>query len=244
FAIMGDLIAAYDTPEQVQTFCAHGGGKEILQEIYEKHLPGQIHVIGCGPYTREALVARVPIEGFDDLAGVKIRAPEGLASEVFARAGAAPVAIPFSEVYTALEKGIVDAADASAYVNNDATGMHKIAQYPIFPGIHSQAVGQFILNKSTWDGLTDAHKAMLETWYTAAYTDLRRFTYLRDLELVERDRATGEGANDVQVVDWAQADRDRFREVASEAWEDVGAQNELATKALEAHKAFLSRLGL
>ena len=79
----------------------------------------------------------MPINSVDDLKGVKIRSPEGLAAEVFKRAGASPVSLPFSEVYTALEKGVVDAADASAYVNNDASGMHKVAKHPVYPGIHS-----------------------------------------------------------------------------------------------------------
>ncbi len=158
FAIIGDLIAGYDTVDQVRTFCMHAGGKEILQKLYDKYAGGNVHVVGCGPYAKEALVSKVPINGVDDLKGVKIRSPEGLAAEVFKRAGASPVSLPFSEVYTSLEKGVVDAADASAYVNNDASGMHKVAKYPIYPGIHSMAVLQFIVNKDVWDGLTDAER--------------------------------------------------------------------------------------
>ena len=36
FAIIGDLIAGYDTVDQVRTFCMHAGGKEILQKLYDK----------------------------------------------------------------------------------------------------------------------------------------------------------------------------------------------------------------
>jgi TRAP-type mannitol/chloroaromatic compound transport system substrate-binding protein len=81
------------------------------------------------------------------MAGKKIRSPEGLAAAVFKAAGASPVSIPFSEVYGALEKGIVDAAAASAYVNNDATGLHDVARYPLFPGIHSMPSMQVTINK-------------------------------------------------------------------------------------------------
>ena len=133
FAIMGDLIAGYDTPKQYQEYCMHGGGKEMLQKIYDSVLPGKILVLGCGPYGKEALVSKVPINGVADLKGVKIRSPEGLAADVFRRAGASPSSIPFSEVYTSLEKGIVDAADASVYINNHASGFHKIAKYPLYP---------------------------------------------------------------------------------------------------------------
>ena len=75
FAIIGDLIAGYDTVDQVRTFCMHGGGKEILQKLYDKYAGGNIHVIGCGPYAKEALVSKVPINGVADLEGVKIARP-------------------------------------------------------------------------------------------------------------------------------------------------------------------------
>ena len=161
FAIMGDLIAGYDTPKQYQEYCMHGGGKEMLQKIYDSVLPGKILVLGCGPYGKEALVSKVPINGVADLKGVKIRSPEGLAADVFRRAGASPSSIPFSEVYTSLEKGIVDAADASVYINNHASGFHKIAKYPLYPGIHSMANLQTIINKKVFNKLSKQHQTCL-----------------------------------------------------------------------------------
>lgn len=240
FAIMGDLIAGYDTPEQVQTFCMEGGGKEILQKLYDKYGNGKIHVVGCGPYTKEALVAKIPIKTVDDFKGVKIRSPEGLAAEVFKRAGASPVSLPFSEVYTALEKGIVDAADASAYVNNDASGMHKVAFFPLYPGIHSMAVLQFVVNKDVWNKLTPGERTILEVWYVAAYSTMRRQADLLDQDLVARDKAGGK----ITVINWSDAERAKFRKIAVGAWEDFGAKSPLAKEALEAHLSFMKRTGL
>lgn len=242
FAMIGDLIAGYDTPDQVQTWCMNGGGKEILQKAYDKYTNGKVHVVGCGPYAREALVAKTPIRGVADFAGVKIRSPEGLAAEVFKRAGATPVSLPFSEVYTSLEKGIVDAADASAYVNNTSIGMHKIAHYPIYPGIHSQAVLQFIVNKDTWNRLSDAERAILDTWYLAAYTDLRRAADLEDRRTVAKDRA-GQGTVK-EIIDWPQAERDKFRQIARGAWEDFAGKSPLAKEAFDSHVRFMKDYGL
>ncbi|MGI9420571.1 MAG: TRAP transporter substrate-binding protein [Geminicoccaceae bacterium] len=240
FAIIGDLIAGYDTVDQVRTFCMHGGGKEILQKLYDQYAGGNIHVIGCGPYAKEALVSKLPINGVADLEGVKIRSPEGLAAEVFKRAGASPVSLPFSEVYTALEKGVVDAADASAYVNNDASGMHKVAKNPVYPGIHSMAVLQFVVNKDVWEGMEPQEQKALEVWYSAAYDAMRREADLQDRDLVARDKADPE----MQVIDWPIEERKKFRELAVGAWEDFGAQSELAQEALDAHLAYMKRIGL
>jgi TRAP-type mannitol/chloroaromatic compound transport system substrate-binding protein len=68
---------------------------------------------------------------------------------VFKRAGAAPVSMAGSETYGALEKGVIDAADNSAYANNDSNGMHKIAKLPIYPGTHSFPILQFTSPRSS-----------------------------------------------------------------------------------------------
>ncbi len=240
FAIMGDLIAGYDTVDQLRTFCNHGGGKEILQKLYDKYTKGKLHVIGCGPYAREALVSKSEITTVAGLKGVKIRSPEGLASEVFKRVGAAPVSLPFSEVYTALEKGLIDAADASAFVNNEASGMHKIAKFPIYPGIHSMAVLQFVLNKDVWNKLSKDDQTALEIWYNAAYDAMRREADIQDREIA-RKYADGKT---VKVVDWAQEERDKFREIAVQAWQDYAAKSPLAKEALDANLKFMKSQGM
>ena len=240
FAILGDLIAGYDTVDQVRTFFAHGGGKEILQKAYDKYTKGKLHVIGAGPYAKEAFVSTIPIKTVAEMKGVKGRSPEGLAAEVFKRAGAAPVSLPFSEVYTALEKKLIDAADASALVNNEASGMHKIAKYPIYPGIHSMAVLQFVMNKSTWEKLSQADQRALEVWYQAAYDDMRRQAKLQDAAIAEK-YADG---SDVTVIDWSTEERAKFREIAVGAWNDFAAKTPLAKEALDAHMSYMKKIGL
>ncbi|SMX51053.1 TRAP transporter substrate-binding protein [Actibacterium lipolyticum] len=239
FALMGDLIAGYDSADQIQTFCSQGGGKEMLQKLHDTHFPG-VHVVGCGAYAREAFVSSVPINGVADMAGLKIRSPEGLASDVFKRAGAAPVSLPGSETYGALEKGVIDAADNSAYANNDANGMHKIAKYPIFPGIHSTPILQFTVSQLAWDDMTPAERTILEVWYEAAYNDMRRAVDLVDRKLVARDRAAGE----ITIIDWSQEERDKLRVIAEAAWVDFAAGSELAKETYEAHISFMKEAGL
>ena len=240
FAIIGDLIAGYDTVDQVRTFCMHGGGKEILQKLYDKYTNGKVHVVGCGPYAKEAFVSTIPIKTVDDMKGVKVRSPEGLAAEVFKRAGAAPVSLPFSEVYTALEKGVIDAADASAHVNNNASGMYKVAKYPIYPGIHSMAVLQFIVNKKVWDKLGPEGQAALEIWYSAAYDAMRREADLQDRAIAAEQRA----GSDITVIDWTTAERAKFREIAVGAWNDFAGKSDLAKEALDAHVSYMKSIGL
>lgn len=240
FAIIGDLIAGYDTVDQVRTFCNHAGGKEILQKLYDKYTKGKVHVVGCGPYAKEAFVSTIPIRTVADMEGVKVRSPEGLAAEVFRRAGAAPVSLPFSEVYTALEKKVIDAADASAHVNNNASGMYKVAKFPIYPGIHSMAVLQFIVNKNVWDKLGPEGQTALEVWYSAAYDAMRREADLQDRAIAAEQKAGG----DVTVIDWSKEERAKFRKIAVGAWEDFAKKSPLAQEALDAHVNYMKSVGL
>ena len=240
FAIIGDLIAGYDTVDQVRTFCNHAGGKEILQKLYDKYTKGKVHVVGCGPYAKEAFVSTIPIKTVADMEGVKVRSPEGLAAEVFRRAGAAPVSLPFSEVYTALEKKVIDAADASAHVNNNASGMYKVAKFPIYPGIHSMAVLQFIVNKKVWDKLGPEGQTALEVWYAAAYDAMRREADLQDRAIAAEQKAGG----DVTVIDWSKEERAKFRKIAVGAWEDFAKKSPLAQEALDAHVNYMKSVGL
>lgn len=240
YAIMGDLISGYDTPEQMIGFCKDGGGEAMMQKAADSVTGGEVHVVACGPYSREALPARVPIRTFEDLAGKKIRSPEGLAAAVFQAAGASPVSIPFSEVFGALEKGIVDAADASAYVNNDATGLHDVAPYPLFPGIHSMPSMQFTINKAKWDDLSPEDQTALRDWWYEAMYAMTAEVAKKDQELAARD-----GAGDkVEVIDWAQEDRDQLRKIAREQWEAYAQKSALAKEALDTNMAYMTEIGL
>lgn len=239
FALMGDLIAGYDTPEQMMEFCATGGGKEMLQKLHDTYHKG-VHVVGCGSYAREAFVSKVPIHGVKDLKGLKIRAPEGLAADVFKRAGAAPVSLPGSETYGALEKGVIDAADNSAYANNDANGMHKIAKFPLYPGIHSMPILQFTVSDEVWNDLSEKDQAAFEDWYQQAYQGLIKATRAEDERLVERDKKAGE----LTIIDWPQEERDKLRVIAQEAWKAFAAGSELAKETFETHVKFMKKKGL
>src|SRR5919108_319023 len=145
-----------------------------------------------------------------------------------------------TEVYTSIDKKVVDAADFSSYTMNDSLGFHKVARYPIFPGIHSMPVIQLTVNKAQWEKLTPAQQTVLDVWYRAMIDDLRMRNELADRELVARDIANGK----VEVINWSAAERDKFRALAKAAWADYAASDEAAKRALEANIAFMKRIGL
>ncbi len=242
FAILGDLISGYETPEQIGMFCYQGGGRELLQEAFDTFTGGTVQVVGCGAIARESFTSKIPIRGIEDLKGAKVRSPEGLAAIVFERAGASPVALPASEVHTSLDKGVIDAADFSSYTMDESVGLHEIAPYPIYPGIHSMPVIQFTVNKAAWDSLTPAQQTILDVWYRAMIDDLAMRNEITDRELVARDMA--DDASGVEVINGSKEDRDQLREIAAEAWAEFAEGDDLAKRAYEANIAFMQKIGL
>jgi TRAP-type C4-dicarboxylate transport system substrate-binding protein len=210
--------------------------------MFDKFTNKQVKVVGCATGGREAFVSKVPIRKVDDFKGKKVRSPEGLAADVFRRAGAAPVAMPPSETYTALDKGVVDAADDSTYSMSESVGMFKVAKFPIYPGIHSMPVLQFTVNMGLWNRLSPAEQAAVDAWYRAAMTDLIMTADLEDRKLVARDKA--DKSRGIEVIDWVQEERDKFRRIAAGAWKDFAQGSDLAKKAYDANIAFMKQMNL
>jgi TRAP-type C4-dicarboxylate transport system substrate-binding protein len=98
---------------------------------------------------------------------------------------------------------------------------------------------QFTVNKAAYEALSPAHKTILDVWYRAMIDDLRMRNEVSDREIVARDKAAG-----VEVIDWPQAERDKFRTIAEAAWKDYAQGDPMVQKAYEAQVAFMRRIGL
>jgi TRAP-type mannitol/chloroaromatic compound transport system substrate-binding protein len=236
FALLGDLIAAYEHPDQMFAFLHHGGGDALIRELMGTY---GVHYIGGSTTGKEAFVSKIPLRGVDDFKGVKLRAPEGMAQDIFERIGAAPVNLPAAEVFTAIERGVVDAADWATFSMNHQLGFHAIARYPIYPGIHSMPVIDVSVNQARWDELAGDIKAILEVAVRDFARDITQRLELQDLADVAEARAAG-----VEVIDWPNAERRRLREIAIDIWRDWASRSAMAGRAYEAQTAFLRRIGL
>ena len=119
------------TGSEINGWLYHGGGMELYHEAYAPFglIPWPIGNSGTqtgGWFNRES-------RGVEDLQGLKMRIP-GLGGEVLKRVGGTPVAIPGSEVFTALQSGTVDAAEWVGPMNDLAQGLFRAARYYYYPG--------------------------------------------------------------------------------------------------------------
>lgn len=237
FSLIANPVGAWSDPQQMFDFMNKGGGKELMNELVE---PYGLHFIGATTPGLEAFVSKVPLDGVDDLKGLKMRAPEGLVQQVFAAAGAAPVNLPGSEVFTSLDKGVIDAADYTVFSTNHAQGLNKIAPHPIYPGFHSMPLVEISMNKDKWDALPDDIKSAFEE--TVAEFAQHQVSVLaeRDLAAVEEAKAGGE----ITIHNWSDDERAKFRTIATGEWEKVAAKSDNARKVYDTLTAYLKQNGL
>src|SRR3546814_21139990 len=85
-----------------------------------------MQLIGWWIYSQESLASSTPIAGVEDLKEWKFRSPPGLETEIFAGLGAKPIVMDFTEVFTAMETGIIEGTDYSGLANNVSIGLYDL----------------------------------------------------------------------------------------------------------------------
>ena len=117
----------------------------------------------CGVIPKEIFAhSHKKVESLADFKGLKLRT-SGAWAEIAAKLGASTVSLPGSEVYPALERGVVDAIEWGPPAMNVAAGFQKIAEYSIVPGVHQPLSFQECqFNKQTWDGLSERNRKLIE----------------------------------------------------------------------------------
>lgn len=233
FSMLGNLVGAWGDPLEFMEYMQYGGGEELYNELVE---PYNVHLIGAAATGLEAFVSKKPIRTVADLKGLKVRAPEGMVYEIFAKAGAAPVNLPGSEVYTGLEKGVIDAADYTVFSTNHAQGLHQFARYPSYPGFHSLPMVAVSMNKTIWDGLPPDIKKIMETATDALAFELVFKLKAKDLAAVKEARADP----NIEIIDMAPEERRKFRNIAKEEWAVWAKKNDLTQKVYDSVVKFLS----
>ncbi len=236
FAMLSEFPGAYETAYQMQMWFELGGGRELARELYGRF---NVFYIGAVWHGMESIPSKKPLRSVDDLKGVKIRIPEGLNQEIFNRIGAAPVNIPGSEVYTSLDRGVIDATDWGTLGMNVDLGYHKIAPYQIYPGFHSLPMADVAVNLDRWNELPDDLKAIVEV----AVRDFAR-NMIQQMELDDGAAAVKAKEEGVEFVSWSKEERRRFRAIAADVLKDFATRSDMAQRIYDSHMAFLKKLGL
>ena len=223
FGLIANPIGAWSKPQELFQFIEFGGGKKLINQLLE---PYGIHVIGVITSGIESFVSTIPLDNLNDLKGLKVRAPEGMVNEVFAAAGATPVNIPSSEIFTSLDKKVIEAADYSVFSTNQAQGLHSIAKHSIYPGFHSLPLNEVSINKVIWRSLPpDLQSILIVSVRDLAQYEVNQLSRNDHKAILE---ATIKGT--VTIHNWSERERKKFRQLAVKQWKNVAQKSENAQK--------------
>jgi len=115
---------------------------------------------------------RKEIKSLDDLKGLKIRIA-GLGGEVMSRLGAVPQQIAGGDIFPALEKGTIDAAEWVGPYDDEKLGFYKVAPHYYYPGWwESNSMYSFYVNTKQWDSLPKEYQAAVEAACYEANADM------------------------------------------------------------------------
>ena len=182
FDILGAAYVVRDQPHLKAIFNSPVGDQ--LKAIAREKL--KVEILGTFYYgTRQVnLKGDKQIMTPADMAGVKMRMPGGESWQFLGKAlGANPVPIPYTELYTALQSGVVDGQD-NPLPNDRAMKFYEVTDQIVMPS-HNVGFGMLLISSRVWDDLTEEQQATLQAaadkataWSDQQYLD-------EEAELVE-----------------------------------------------------------
>ena len=129
--------------------------------------------------------------------------------------GASTVSIPGSEVYSALDKGVVDASDWGTRSMNNQMGFYEVCKYSIEPGFHSMSALEFVVGNKSWDPLPDDIKMILKS-------AVREWSWNTVTRVMKEDAESGETLKKlgVEIISFPEEDYMKIREIARGLWKN------------------------
>jgi TRAP-type mannitol/chloroaromatic compound transport system substrate-binding protein len=208
-----------------------GGGEALMNAFYAKYniyglLAGNTMAQMGGWFRKE-------INTIDDLKGVRMRIP-GFAAAVISKLGVATQQLPGSDIYQALEKGIVDAAEWVGPHDDEKLGLQKVAKFYYYPGWwEGGAMVHVQINKEKWEGLPKTYQVILRGAAAQAHNSMvGRYDALNPAAL-KKLLASG-----TQLRPFSESILDACFKAANEVYLEISAKNEDFKKHWESVKAF------
>ena len=222
--------------QQITSWLEVGGGYELWKKTYAQFdlvpfMGGNTGVQMGGWFNKE-------INSAEDFKGLKMRLP-GIGGKVLEKAGGAPVLVAGSEIYTSLERGVIDATEWIGPYHDYKMGFYKIAKYYYTPGWHETGSQlEFFVNKNLHDGLPSHLQAVLQAaakraqiWVLAEF-DKQNGIYL--------DKLVNEEG--VVVKEFSKETLDVLRTYTDEAIQELIGDDPLSKEVYESYSNFQDRV--
>lgn len=229
-AMFGSMPMGLDTDEYFM-WLYHGGGMELWRELYHKYNMVPFAMASLGQEI--GLQSKKPVRSIKDLKGLRVRYV-GWAAEIMSGLGASVSPIDGSELYLALDRGVLDAGEFSIPSLNVMVGLHKVTKYLVMPGWHQPgSICELMINKDAYNKLPDDLKAAVDSVSMASM--LWSYGYLETLNIKAIQQTLNAG---LKVTKLGAEDLKKIK-VASEALKDrLAAKDPFFAKVLKSQRDF------
>ena len=241
-AFLASYPLGMDRPDQWETWFHELGGLQIARKAFEPH---DLFYVGPVQHDLNLIHSRVPLRSFEDFKGKKIRFPGGLIADVFERAGVQTVVLEGSQVYPALQKGQIDAADFVGPAVNYRLGFADVAKYivmgpPSTPCLHQPVdLLDVTVSLPRWRALP----RRLQDVFAAA---VRQYSW-DNYAFIQKQNLAAWGkfaARGVSVLRLGEDDVQKFRRVAVPTWFAWARKDELAREAFSSQLDYMKSPGV
>ncbi|GJG96255.1 TRAP transporter substrate-binding protein [Cupriavidus pauculus] len=158
------------TARQQNAWMMQGNGMKLMREFFKEY--NVVNFMGGNTCAQMGGWFRKEIKTVADLQGLKYRVA-GFAGVVLSRLGVVPQQIAGGDIYPALEKGTIDAAEWVGPYDDEKLGFYKVAPYYYYPGWwEGSAQLSFYASQPEYDKLPQLYKRALETATIEAHTNM------------------------------------------------------------------------
>ncbi|MGQ3355738.1 MAG: TRAP transporter substrate-binding protein [Phreatobacter sp.] len=215
---------------QQNAWLFQGGGNELFNEFYRKF---NIYAMPAGNTGAQmGGWFRKEIKTVADLQGLKMRIA-GITGQVLSKLGVVPQQVAGGDIYPALEKGTIDAAEWVGPYDDEKLGFNKVAPFYYYPGwweggptVHA------MVNIEKWNSLPKAYQAALTNACTTANTVMAAKYDLQNPAALRRLVAAG-----TQLRPFSQEVMEACFTAANQLYGEIGARNADFKKIIEAMQA-------
>lgn len=220
------------TAKGMHSWLYSGGGLDLWRELYEPFdlvpFPMGNSGVQMGGWFNKR------IDSLADLEGLKMRIP-GLGGRVLAKAGGTPVLMAGGEIYTALERGTLDATEWVGPYHDKRLGLHRAADHYYYPGWHEPGTTlELIVNRDAWNSLPERLKRVVRV--AAMATNQWIYAQFETLNLKALRELRQEGR--VKILPFPDEVLVELRRLTGEALEEEAAGDDDFRRVYEAYKAF------
>ena len=215
----------------------YGGGKELLEKLYAS-IGAHVVSFPYGPMPTQPLGwFQRPISKVDDLRGLKFRTV-GISIDVFTGMGAAVNALPGGEIVSAMDRGLLDAAEFNNASSDRALGFADVSKICMLQSYHQNAEQfEVMFNKTKYDALPDKIKAIIANAVEAASQDMQ----WKAIDRYSKDYVELQSKDNVKFYKTPDAILKRQLEVYDDVVKKKAAENPLFREILESQLAFAQR---